>query len=172
MGFTIAIVITTKYRYTRPTAGVLWRSHCSPNSLVRTAQKQTDTSFEASVCLVPVTGLEPVRCFQQGILSPWCLPFHHTGRCSSYLIIDRHGFSVPGVYHSSCCGSQNWLSLVSSLPILTTATRSAPSFRLRRRSHRSPHRQVGFYFIIDEEHSQGELPPCCRTIFKYFLITY
>ena len=29
--------------------------------------------------LVPVTGLEPVRSCLQGILSPWCLPFHHTG---------------------------------------------------------------------------------------------
>ena len=29
--------------------------------------------------MVPVTGLEPVRCHQQGILSPQCLPFHHTG---------------------------------------------------------------------------------------------
>ena len=29
--------------------------------------------------MVPVTGLEPVRCCQQGILSPSCLPFHHTG---------------------------------------------------------------------------------------------
>ena len=29
--------------------------------------------------LVPVTGLEPVRGRPQGILSPWCLPFHHTG---------------------------------------------------------------------------------------------
>ena len=26
-----------------------------------------------------MTGLEPVRCHQQGILSPQCLPFHHTG---------------------------------------------------------------------------------------------
>ncbi len=29
--------------------------------------------------MVPVTGLEPVRCCQRGILSPLCLPFHHTG---------------------------------------------------------------------------------------------
>lgn len=29
--------------------------------------------------LVPGTGLEPVRCCQRGILSPLCLPFHHTG---------------------------------------------------------------------------------------------
>ena len=31
--------------------------------------------------LVPVTGLEPVRCRQRWILSPLRLPFHHTGRC-------------------------------------------------------------------------------------------
>ena len=35
--------------------------------------------------LVPVTGLEPVRRNLQGILSPWCLPFHHTGRCMDIL---------------------------------------------------------------------------------------
>lgn len=29
--------------------------------------------------LVPVTGFEPVRPYGQGILSPVCLPFHHTG---------------------------------------------------------------------------------------------
>ena len=32
------------------------------------------------VSLVPVTGLEPVRCRQRWILSPLRLPFHHTGR--------------------------------------------------------------------------------------------
>ena len=31
--------------------------------------------------LVPVTGLEPVRCRQRRILSPLRLPFHHTGGC-------------------------------------------------------------------------------------------
>ena len=31
--------------------------------------------------LVPVTGLEPVRCRQRWILSPLRLPFHHTGMC-------------------------------------------------------------------------------------------
>ena len=29
--------------------------------------------------VVPVTGLEPVRCCQREILSLQCLPFHHTG---------------------------------------------------------------------------------------------
>ena len=29
--------------------------------------------------MVPVTGLEPVQCCHRGILSPLCLPFHHTG---------------------------------------------------------------------------------------------
>ena len=33
--------------------------------------------------LVPVTGLEPVRCRQRWILSPLRLPFHHTGRIHS-----------------------------------------------------------------------------------------
>ena len=32
--------------------------------------------------LVPVTGLEPVRCRQRRILSPLRLPFHHTGKCA------------------------------------------------------------------------------------------
>ena len=36
-------------------------SHIEPPVLVRPVQKQTGASFEASVCLVPVTGLEPVR---------------------------------------------------------------------------------------------------------------
>lgn len=34
--------------------------------------------------LVPVAGLEPVRCCQRGILSPLCLPFHHTGMWDLY----------------------------------------------------------------------------------------
>ena len=34
-----------------------------------------------TLAMVPVTGLEPVYCCQRGILSPLCLPFHHTGRC-------------------------------------------------------------------------------------------
>ena len=36
--------------------------------------------------LVPVTGLEPVRCRQRWILSPLRLPFHHTGRCPLSII--------------------------------------------------------------------------------------
>ena len=34
---------------------------------------------QSSSDAVPVTGLEPVRDLSQGILSPRCLPFHHTG---------------------------------------------------------------------------------------------
>ena len=30
--------------------------------------------------LVPVAGLEPARLLRRGILSPLCLPFHHTGK--------------------------------------------------------------------------------------------
>ena len=33
--------------------------------------------------VVPVAGLEPARDRSQGILSPRCLPFHHTGVLSS-----------------------------------------------------------------------------------------
>ena len=39
--------------------------------------------------LVPVTGLEPVRGCPQGILSPWCLPFHHTGMLWRCAILHR-----------------------------------------------------------------------------------
>ena len=42
--------------------------------------------------LVPVTGLEPVRCRQRWILSPLRLPFHHTGRNHSCL----HSVGVTG----------------------------------------------------------------------------
>ncbi len=30
--------------------------------------------------MVPVAGFEPARPYGQGILSPQCLPFHHTGK--------------------------------------------------------------------------------------------
>ncbi len=36
--------------------------------------------------LVPVTGLEPVRCRQRWILSPLRLPFHHTGTYAMHYI--------------------------------------------------------------------------------------
>ena len=32
--------------------------------------------------MVPVIGLEPIRCRQRWILSPLRLPFHHTGLCA------------------------------------------------------------------------------------------
>ena len=37
------------------------------------------TPLGCLLSLVPVTGLEPVRCRQRWILSPLRLPFHHTG---------------------------------------------------------------------------------------------
>ena len=37
----------------------------------------------SSDAVVPVAGLEPARDRSQGILSPRCLPFHHTGVLSS-----------------------------------------------------------------------------------------
>ena len=39
-----------------------------------------DGAEQLSSDVVPVTGLEPVRGRPQGILNPWCLPFHHTGK--------------------------------------------------------------------------------------------
>ena len=39
-----------------------------------------------SIFLVPVTGLEPVRCRHRWILSPLRLPFHHTGRCENSIV--------------------------------------------------------------------------------------
>ena len=41
----------------------------------------TGKSGSDYLCLVPVTGLEPVRHRWRWILSPLRLPFHHTGRC-------------------------------------------------------------------------------------------
>ena len=35
--------------------------------------------------MVRVAGFEPARDCSQGILSPWCLPFHHTRICSTRL---------------------------------------------------------------------------------------
>ena len=44
-----------------------------------TFEKSRSKRYKACSDVVPVTGLEPVRRNLQGILSPWCLPFHHTG---------------------------------------------------------------------------------------------
>ncbi len=46
------------------------------------AQHQKEGFRKEALFLVPVTRLELVRSGEQGILSPWCLPFHHTGRCN------------------------------------------------------------------------------------------
>ena len=67
--------------------------------------------------LVPVTGLEPVRCRQRWILSPLRLPFHHTGRFIPACIeweIDRLRCPIS----SSAFKSLRQLS--------TASTRSAP----------------------------------------------
>ena len=45
--------------------------------------------------LVPVTGLEPVRCRQRWILSPLRLPFHHTGR-NEFLLTFSGGLTGCG----------------------------------------------------------------------------
>ena len=77
--------------------------------------------------LVPLTGLEPVRGRPQGILSPWCLPIppqRHIQLDCAFFVLLR-------------CPTSS--SAFKSLPHLSTAaTRSAPFFRPRRRSPRSP----------------------------------
>ena len=84
--------------------------------------------------LVPVTGLEPVRCRQRWILSPLRLPFHHTGRLF-FLLIQWELGRLRCPISSSAFRSHRQLS--------TAAHRSGRFFRHRRRSHRSPsHRQV------------------------------
>ena len=84
--------------------------------------------------LVPVTGLEPVRCRQRWILSPLRLPFHHTGRLFFLLIQWELGRLRCPISSSA---------FISHRQLSTAAHRSGRFFRHRRRSHRSPsHRQV------------------------------
>ncbi len=47
--------------------------------------------MELKYRMVPVTGLEPVQYHYRGILSPLCLPFHHTGGYRQRLI-----YHIPG----------------------------------------------------------------------------
>ena len=51
------------------------------NSSIKKKRPGTDFVSIPGSFMVPVTGLEPVRCRQRWILSPLRLPFHHTGRC-------------------------------------------------------------------------------------------
>ena len=62
--------------------GGLGRGRSAPSHQFERSGLITGTRKSAprgALFLVPVTGLEPVRGRPQGILSPWCLPFHHTG---------------------------------------------------------------------------------------------
>ena len=56
---------------------------CCGGLKITTGQKKTPKLVDIQQVseLVPVTGLEPVRCRQRWILSPLRLPFHHTGKC-------------------------------------------------------------------------------------------
>ena len=47
-----------------------------------------------SAYLVPLTGLEPVRSCDQGILSPWCLPFHHSGLFIAVIMVTYFPLAV------------------------------------------------------------------------------
>ena len=55
--------------------------------------------------LVPLTGLEPVRCFHRGILSPLCLPIppqRHLQNCNAIIIHNSKTFvnSFAMISHS------------------------------------------------------------------------
>ena len=41
--------------------------------------KEKLLSKDNNFSMVPEAGLEPARCLEQRILSPSCLPFHHSG---------------------------------------------------------------------------------------------
>ena len=68
-------------------ARLLGGSRIEPPVLVRPPRKKPQRPKGHHGFLVPVTGLEPVRGCPQGILSPWCLPFHHTGGCMVILAL-------------------------------------------------------------------------------------
>ena len=57
--------------------------------------------------VVPVTGLEPVRDLSQGILSPRCLPFHHTGVDLTNVSRGGRGVKSPKIARKSPEITQN-----------------------------------------------------------------
>ena len=92
-----------------------------------------EEAFASSFVLVPVTGLEPVRCRQRRILSPLRLPFHHTGRCNifSYATYALRECRCPVAVPEISCS-------LFAHEISTAAHRSGRFLRHRRRSLRSP----------------------------------
>ena len=88
--------------------------------------------------LVPVTGLEPVRCRQRWILSPLRLPFHHTGRCV-FIHLLIFGLIPNALRECRCPVAVPEISCSRfAREISTAAHRSDRFFRRRRRSPRSP----------------------------------
>ena len=93
------------------------------------------------VSLVPVTGLEPVRCRQRWILSPLRLPFHHTGRCVLYITSHRWRFFIlwppMAADVATVCGSQRMslartpASLADRCTCCTLACSATGSARVR-----------------------------------------
>ena len=58
-----------------------YRSGLKMTAGKKNTQNSSKTKNFGLFHMVPVTGLEPVRCRQRWILSPLRLPIHHTGRC-------------------------------------------------------------------------------------------
>ena len=57
--------------------------------------------------VVPEAGLEPARYCYQRILSPLCLPFHHSGRCRALCIRLEHSLYIP----RALCGLSQQINL-------------------------------------------------------------
>ena len=94
--------------------------------------------------LVPVTGLEPVRCRQRWILSPLRLPFHHTGSYISNGHPQKGHGEIGGPFRRSIkklLDIQFPKSIAMQLLSLTAAVRDELDFESAT-STISSHRQV------------------------------
>ncbi len=116
--------------------------------------KIRDTPDGVSHILVPLTGLEPVRGCPQGILSPWCLPFHHSGIYSSIILwgSNWHFKSLvstipPVAVPDKIFGLTLFLDFVDRCHSLRQSTRYTVPFPANRKLHlylgfSSPHKVI------------------------------
>lgn len=85
-----------RVRRREPLFGGRKRSRSPAAQHRQSAFKTVPKPLRFSCHVVPVTGLEPVRCFQQGILSPWRLPIppHRPMVAPSGLEPERHWHQI------------------------------------------------------------------------------
>ena len=115
----------------------------------------------AGAILVPVTGLEPVRCRHRWILSPLRLPIpSHRQVCHYFVFGDcaECASRVP----VSCCGARPspWRERLRRWS--TAATRSGRCICHRQRSPRSPDSHLRF---ASDRHSKKADPPLGYLLF-------